>query len=297
MAVSIMMLRCFAAVAQTGNLADAGSSLGRTQSAVSMALKQLEDHLGARLFETERKNRLTALGEEIFELARHQLHEFDSTVGAIETLADTPSGLLRIASVPSVVHQGLPEALDSLIVRHPLAQLDIRDADSAVVIDALLRGQADIGIVSGTPALNGVRQSLLFEDAFGLVCAPDNPLMLREEPPGFEDLTPSCFVRNNLCATITTKAFQQKLAEMRVTVRNTLSLISMVQTRNWVTVLPQRVVGILPGHLAFREIAGLTEYRQVSLLQRERCLYPELAGDLADILQAQDWHLLQALPV
>ena len=68
MAMTNVMLSCFAAVAESGNLADAGVRLGRTPSAISMTLKQMEDHLGARLFETDRKNRLTPLGEEVFGL-------------------------------------------------------------------------------------------------------------------------------------------------------------------------------------------------------------------------------------
>ena len=55
------MLRCFCTVAQTGNLAEASNRLGRTQSALSMTLKQFEDHLGKKLFEGERKNRLTPM--------------------------------------------------------------------------------------------------------------------------------------------------------------------------------------------------------------------------------------------
>lgn len=61
MAIKIEMLRCFATVAQTGNLAEAAAYLGRTQSAVSMTLKQLEENLGQRLFKSDRKNRLTPL--------------------------------------------------------------------------------------------------------------------------------------------------------------------------------------------------------------------------------------------
>ncbi|MFT5446017.1 MAG: DNA-binding transcriptional LysR family regulator [Gammaproteobacteria bacterium] len=62
LAIKIEMLRCFVAVAQSGKLVDAAEKLGRTPSAVSMMLKQFEQHLGAPLFESERKNRLTALG-------------------------------------------------------------------------------------------------------------------------------------------------------------------------------------------------------------------------------------------
>jgi len=48
----------------------AAKELGRTPSAVSMMLKQFEDHIGAPLFEAGRKSRLTALGEMIHVEAR-----------------------------------------------------------------------------------------------------------------------------------------------------------------------------------------------------------------------------------
>ena len=48
MAIKIEMLRCFCTVAQTGNLTEAADRLGRTQSAVSMTLKQFESHLGKK---------------------------------------------------------------------------------------------------------------------------------------------------------------------------------------------------------------------------------------------------------
>ena len=99
MAIKIEMLRAFAIVAQTGNLAEAATRLGRTPSAVSMTLKSLEDHLGQRLFETDRKNRLTPLGDYVLEQAQAELRQFDGTLRAIEAYASSPKGLLRVAAV------------------------------------------------------------------------------------------------------------------------------------------------------------------------------------------------------
>ena len=100
MAIKIEMLRCFTTVAQSGNLAEAANRLGRTQSAISMTLKQLEEHLGQRLFESDRKNRLTPLGKQVFELSQDELRRFDYTIEAIKTCAKSPEGLIRIVSNP-----------------------------------------------------------------------------------------------------------------------------------------------------------------------------------------------------
>ena len=278
------MLRCFGAVAQAGNLADAAIRLGRTQSALSMTLKALEEHLGQPLFESERKNRLSPLGQEVFRLAQQQLRQFDDTVGAIEAAALAPQGLLRVASIPSVADLLLPQSIGELTRHHPSLSIDVRDMDTAAVVDALLQGHADLGIVSGKPKLNGVRQVTLFEDRFGLLCAPGHDLARKPAPPGLDDVFSSQFVRNNLCALIDAPEVQSALPRAKVTVHNTHSLLAMVRSGIWTTILPETVAIAPADGLTFREIAGLDERRTVSMLLRTRTQFPSLVEDLAEII-------------
>lgn len=298
MAIKIEMLRCFATVAQTGNLAEAAERLGRTQSALSMTLKQLEAHLGKRLFESDRKNRLTPLGKHVFELAQAQLRQFDFTVRAIETTANSPEGVIRVVSIPSMARSVFPRTIQTLTARHPGLRVELRDADSRQVIDALLRGQADIGIVSGTPKLNGIRQTRLFSDRFGLVCAHDHPLALQARPPTLPEVTAGGFLGNNLHTIIDDAPVRQAVESARVTVPNTLSLIAMIRSGLWVTILPSSVVDFMPGELVFRQIEGLCARRDVSMLMREKTMFPELAEAFWNEVAALDWaareHALEA---
>lgn len=289
MPIGLPMLRCFSAVAQTGNLAEAAIQLGRTQSAVSMMLKQLEDHLGQKLFEGERKNRLTPLGQDIFQMAQNQLRQFDDTVAAIETAAKAPKGHLRIASVPSVAEIALPHILVAMTEKHTGLKIELRDTDSDKVIDAVLRGQADIGIVSGKPSLNGVQQEVLFEDRFGLVCSPTHPFATQSKAPSIAEVLSKGFVGNTLCHRIKDNSIARKLTNAQVTIHNTLSLISMVRTGHWTTILPKTVTRILPDAIAFRELDDLEEYRTVSALVRERSLFPEFVDEMVSLLRAFDW--------
>jgi len=288
MVLKIEMLRCFATVAQTGNLAEAATRLYRTQSAISMTLKQLEEHLGVRLFESDRKNRLTPLGAQVYELAQNQLKQFDTTVKAIETAAKSPDGLIRIASIPSVAGWVFPKATKALTQQNPGLRVELRDSDTPQVIDALLRGQADIGIVSGLHKLNSIRQAHLFSDQFGLICGPDHPLA-NASTPTIENLATAGFINNALCSMIKTPEFQMATASAKVTVHNTMSLIAMVQTNNWVTVLPKSVIRFASDALVFRSIEGLDDVRQVSLLMRERTQYMKLAEDFWTYLTGFDW--------
>ncbi|SHJ09215.1 DNA-binding transcriptional regulator, LysR family [Shimia gijangensis] len=286
MAIKIEMLRSFCTVAETGNLAEAANRLGRTPSAVSMTLKQLEDHLGKKLFETERKNRLSPLGEQVFDLANKQLRQFDGTVQSIESSAIAPHGLVRIVSVPSVAAKVFPPVVAEMSARHPGLQIELRDTDSQQVIDALAQGQADIGIASGQRALNGMRELTLFEDPFGLVCAADHPLAKQPNDPTLDDVRDAGFIRNALCEEIELNRLHTVLGGARITVHNTLSLIAMVRHRDWVTILPKTVVGFVPDQLIFRPIQGLNETRKVSLYLREKSRFLEISQELAGLISA-----------
>ncbi len=288
--IKIEMLRCFSTVAQTGNLADAAIRLGRTQSALSMTLKQLEEHLGKRLFENERKNRLTPLGKEVLRLAQPQLRQFDGAIEAIQMAASAPQGLLRLASIPSASALALPSAIKLLTRRHPSLKIELRDMDTEMVVDALLHDQVDLGIVSGEPILNGVERVQLFEDSFGLLCGSAHDLAGKSTAPTFDDVFGSSFIRNNLCGQIEAPEVKAALPDARITIHNTHSLIAMVRTGEWTTILPQSVARFLPDELCFRPIEGLAEKRLVSLLIRTRTQFPHVVKEFAGILRQTRWN-------
>ena len=289
MAIKIEMLRCFCAVAQSGNLAEAADRLGRTQSAISMTLKQLEEHLGKKLFEGERKNQLSALGEQVFDLAQKQLRQFDQTVDSIEVSAKSVLGLIRVVSVPSVAAVVFPRVMHQVSKKYPGLKVELRDTDTQQIIDALTRGQADIGIASGRFALNGIQARPLFADGFGLVASRDHPLVQSLEIPTIEDVVGAGFVRNNLCSLIETQEHREAIEQTDVTAHNTYSLIAMVRTGRWVTVLPKTVVEFLPEELVFRPIAGMPDKRQVFLYLNERTRFRSIAEDICSLISSQDW--------
>nr|WP_319384418.1 LysR family transcriptional regulator [uncultured Roseibium sp.] len=284
MFIKIEMLRCFCTVAQTGSLAEAANRLGRTQSAVSMTLKQLEDHLGKRLFEGERKNRLSPLGEQVFELSLRQVRQFEQTVRSIEAAADASQGLIRIVSVPSVAAILFPAVLEHMTRMFPGVKVELRDTDTQQVLDALAQGKADVGIASGHHPLNGVTSTPLFEDRFGLVCAADHPLMTRSVPPRIADVVDAPFIRNALCDLIKTPRLVEAIRNTEVTIHNTHSLITMVRTGAWVTVLPETVARFIPDSTAFRPISDLPDKREVYLHVRERTRFRDLTKECADFI-------------
>ncbi|KIC41391.1 LysR family transcriptional regulator [Ruegeria sp. ANG-R] len=289
MAIKIEMLRCFCAVAQTGNLIDAADRLGRTQSAVSMTLKQLEDHLGKKLFEGERKNQLSPLGEQVFDLGLRQVRQYDQAVQNIEAAAQAQQGLIRIVSVPSVGALIFPPLLDHMTQEFPGLKIELRDSDTQQVLDAIAQDQADIGIASGYHPLNGVRTIPLFQDPFGLVAASDHPLITRAEPLSIADIPTAPFVRNTLCDLIRTAAFRTAIENAEITIHNTHSLVTLVRTGQWITVLPQAVTEFLPEAVSFRPISDLQDRRQVYLYIRERSRFQDLTEQCSAFILSRNF--------
>ncbi|MEM7256566.1 MAG: LysR family transcriptional regulator, partial [Pseudomonadota bacterium] len=286
MTVKLEILRHFCTVAETGNLAEAADRLGRTQSALSMSLKQLENHLGRKLFDGERKSQLSPLGTEVFRLAQQQLRQFDQTVQTIETVAVASHGIIRIASVPSVAALVFPAILEELNARYPGVQIELRDTDSRQVLDALATDKADIGIASGYHAMNGITASALFSDRFGLVGAPLHRLMQREKPPRIKEVVNRWFIRNSLCGLIDSPAFVEAVQQVRIAIQSNQSLINIIGSGKWLSVLPESVCSYLPASVAFRRIHDLDDQREVWLYRRERTRFTELTDACCEIVRA-----------
>ncbi len=279
MVIKLDMLRCFVAVADAGNLAEAANQLGRSPSAVSMMLKQFESHLGQSLFETDRKARLSPVGVFALEHARRGLGQFDQSIKAIDLFAQAGTGSVRLAAVPSVAGTLLPKVLEAFLHKHPNVQIDLRDMDSTSILHELQHENIDLGIATAAPTAPGVRRLPLLKDTFGLVCSLDHPLACSDEPLEWQPLTQARFIANSLCALIQAPAFQSILGTANLSVQNTVSLLSMVRANLGVTVLPEMAVKLDPTGLHFRPLLDQSTERRVDILFREGQISPA-----ADIL-------------
>ena len=194
--IKLEALRVFVTVAESGNIKDAADAVGRTASAVSMTLKQLEDEIGGPLFQTDRKNSLTALGNLMLDLGREQIRSFDKSVSIMRAFAHSRIGSLSIASVPSVATNVLPPILQRFLETRPQVQVELFDIDSAQVRRMVESGVADIGIAGESRVGGGVEFTPLFSDRFKLLCKDDHDLCRLDRPVAWSDLNAATLTRN-----------------------------------------------------------------------------------------------------
>ncbi|MBO9403387.1 LysR substrate-binding domain-containing protein [Shimia sp. R9_3] len=290
MTLKIEMLRGFVAVARSGNLTDAALILKRTPSAVSMMLKQFEAHLGEPLFETDRKNKLTALGAFVLEQSEQQLQHFDNTVRAIESFADASMGHVRIATVPSVAGTIMPRVFSGNIKAYESVRIDLRDMDSKSVLHELTRGRIDIGIATLSTHDTGLHSQPLMTDWFGVMLPPEHPLALTPAPIEWDALAQEHLIANSLSEGILGAEVEALHSRSRFSAHNLTSILGLVRAGIGITILPEMAASSA-GHtdLVFRPIADEKAKRHIHLLRRaDSAMSPAAQRLEADILETVD---------
>ena len=143
-------LRTFAAIADTGSFTRAADTVAKTQSAVSMQMRRLEERVGKPLFERDgRASRLTADGERLLPYARRILKLNAETIAAFEE--NPESGTVRLG-MPDDYAAFLPEILSRFAASRPLAEISLVCSPTPMLIDALAGNELDIAIVTYVPA-------------------------------------------------------------------------------------------------------------------------------------------------
>jgi DNA-binding transcriptional LysR family regulator len=140
-------VEAFLSVAQHKNFRRAAAELGVTPSAISQAVRSLEERVGAALFtRTTRSVGLTEAGERFLARAKPAFEELVAAGEVARELGRRPSGLLRLAVPRAVVPILLEQLIASFCEAYPEIELEI--AASAQLVDLATEG-FDAGIRLG----------------------------------------------------------------------------------------------------------------------------------------------------
>ncbi len=187
---SVRQLRAFLAVHQLRKLSAAAERLFITQSAVSMLIRQLEEGLGARLFDrTTRSLQPTAVAEEMLPTVDRVLRDIDSLGDSFRDLAQLQRGRVSLAITPTLASFLLPEAIRQFTASHPNVRMVVEDCAPEQFVSRIIGEHVDFGI--GTPERSGaevVTQTLL-RDHLSLVCERGHPLARNRKSVKWAELT------------------------------------------------------------------------------------------------------------
>lgn len=180
---SVQQLRAFVAIYRTGKIATAANELSLTQSAVSVLLRQLEDRLGARLFDrTARALHRTQAADELIARADHVLSELAGMTQDMRQLAQVQRGLIRVAVTPVIAQALIPPVLQRFQQSHPQVRVVLEDAGPEMFLANLLSGRADFGIGIADESHPELDSRVILNDQLFLLCAPSSPLATSSAP-------------------------------------------------------------------------------------------------------------------
>lgn len=177
---NLRQLRAFRAVYQLRKISAAAEQLSITQSAVSVLIRQLEEGLGARLFDrTTRSLRPTQAAQEAIVVAERILRDVDSFGAGVRDLSALRRGSLSLAVTPMLGEILLPEAVRRFRDSHPGVRLSIDDCSPDQFVSRVVGEHVDLGIGTPERAAADVDTVKLLSDRLALVCREDHPLARR----------------------------------------------------------------------------------------------------------------------
>lgn len=284
------LLKAFLEVGELRSFRAAADRLNRSQSALSMQIRTLEEQLGVSLFDRDTRNvALTPEGEYLLEYVRRALAELDAGLSRLKSLRTQYRGRVRVACVPSVAGTRLPSVIARFQADYPSVQVEVLELLAKPVVEAVRRGAADVGIGPISSDVEGLTFQTLFVEP---ICAvfPDDDSLAQSQALALKDLRglPIMTVGNNTMQRDRLDEAQLEAGvRLRIThkVAHAQTLLRMVSAGLGVAIVPWVAMEV-PGyqHLRACPIVSPPMSRDVCILWRSGAVISGATKRFSDVL-------------
>jgi DNA-binding transcriptional LysR family regulator len=176
--MELVELRIFKAVAEQGGITKAAAALNRVQSNVTTRIQQLEERLGARLFNREgRRLVLSSEGRLLLDYAERLLRLSAEAQAALKSHG--PHGVLKIGALESTAATRLPAVLARYHREHPAVRLELATGTTAALVHRVLREELEAAFVAEPFAAAGLQARHVFTEELVLISAKGHPRIAR----------------------------------------------------------------------------------------------------------------------
>lgn len=245
---TVKQLRYFVALAEHRHFGKAAAACHVSQSAFSVAIRELESLLGANLVDrTNRKVTITATGREVAARAKRCLRDLAALAEAARRENRPLEGPLHLGVIPTIAPFLLPRVLPAVRKAFPALKLYLHEDVTDKLHEQLMDGALDVMLLALPYDLPGIERIVLFRDRFRLAVRkgtrlvdprhyrpdrlPDGSvLLLREGHCLREHAIDACRIRDT-----------EKMSAFSAS--SLLTLIEMVDADLGVTFLPEMAEG------------------------------------------------------
>jgi len=173
--MTIRHLSIFQAVCECDcNSTKAAEQLHMTQPAVSLAIKELEEYYGIKLFDRiGRRLKITEAGKNLLQYAGHILSLFQDMETGLRNWDS--KGMLRIGSSITIGAQFLPGYVKTFTTLHSGITINACVQPSEVIERRLLNNELDFALVEGVPHDSNIVSIPYMTDVLSVICSAEGP--------------------------------------------------------------------------------------------------------------------------
>lgn len=176
----IRHIRAFLAVARHSNFTRAANELHISQSALTVQIQQLEEALGIRLFDrNKRRVALTDAGRQVLAPLQRIVVDSEAIVSRTREIAGLRRGIVSIALLPSVASGILTEVINQFTAAHPGVLININDVVANRIVEMVRSEAVDFGIGIMPKTDKDLVNSPLFTDRLFAFLPARHPLSSR----------------------------------------------------------------------------------------------------------------------
>jgi DNA-binding transcriptional LysR family regulator len=285
-------LRLFINIADRGNLTRGAESSHMSLPAASIRIKNLEEGLGTKLlYRGSQGVSLTPSGQAFAHHARAVLRQLDELKGDLQEYAQGLKGHLRVVASTTAITEFLPAVLRTYLSTHPDVSVDLRERPSRAIVNIVLEGRADIGIVSGNVRTEGLHAMPYRADRVVLVVWPGHALAGRPavsfadtldyDQVGLDDTSAIHTFLHDIAAAM------HRTIKLRIQVSNFEACCRMVEAGVGIGLLPESAASRHRQSMDIRIVPLEDEWalRRMQVCVRSVDLLPAFARELLELLR------------
>jgi len=293
--MELTQLEFFISVVEEGSFSKAAVRVYRTQPAVSIAIRRLEEEVGAKLFERAQKTpTLTEAGEIVYDYAKRMLALRDQAREVVSELSTMRRGRVRIGANESISLYLLPHLILEYRERHPNVKVEIYRHVSERLPREVLDRNVDFALLAFEPEDSDLQSIPILRDELVLIMHPKHRLAGRESVT-VKELGQESFVAHNVKTASRHKVIEV-FAQHHTPLNITLELATVetikrfVQLKIGLAFVPRMCVGeeLERGKLATVPVRGLTYKRTLWATHRRQMTFSHAAAAFLEILRQHE---------
>lgn len=292
--INLRHLRAVLAIQAYGSFSRAASELGVVPSALSETVRQLEEAVGAVLFDrSQRPPTPTSTAVTFLQETAPLLDGLDRAIMRMQTCGSIGGGTLNVGCTPSAISDLVAPALARFRDLNPAVRLRIHDDIAETLAQMVVGGELDLAIAGRALVSPDLKQEEITRDPFGLACSTDHVLasrrevMLNEIDPA-EVISLSLGTGTHQLLTSSTRV-PPGLRIGAMEAHSTIAQLAMIRSGLGVGLLPRNAVKLFGDpSLRFVQVADLDLWRTLFLLVPAQRKLSTITRHFVEALRGRD---------